>query len=110
MKKIVTALVVASVFCGALTLTGCVQMPTEKQGISDIRPQISFKAADERVRSARVNLDGLDMGLVGEYVEGSASLRILSGSHVLRVFLGNQLIFEEKFYVGDGVNRAFVIK
>ncbi|UUZ72197.1 hypothetical protein LP415_27590 [Polaromonas sp. P1(28)-8] len=95
---------------GALLAMGCVQMPTEKQGISDMRSQISFKADDERVKSASILMDGLNMGTVGSYVEGVAALRVLSGSHVLTVMLGTQLIFEEKFYVGDGVNRTFILK
>ena len=109
MNKTLTPLMLAlAVTTGALTLGACTQMPTEKQGISDMRPQISFKAPDERVRSARVILDGLDMGPVGNYVEGTAALRILPGTHVLTLALGGQVIFEEKFYLGHGVNRAFV--
>lgn len=110
MKKMVTILSMAAGLAGALTLGACTQMPTEKQSISDMRPQISFKAADERAQSARIILDGLDMGLVASYLEGAASLRILSGTHLLSIALGNQLIFQEKFYAGDGVNRTFTVK
>ncbi len=95
---------------GALALGACTQMPTEKQGVSVMRPQISFKAPDERMRSARVILDGLDMGAVGNYVEGTSALRVLPGTHLLTVNLGGQIILEEKFYVGDGVSRSFVAK
>lgn len=104
MKRIITTLGLAA---GLLTLGACTQMPTEKQGISDIRPQISFKVTDERARSARVILDGLDMGPVSDYLEGTASLRILPGSHQLGILSGSQLIHQEKFYAGDGVNRIF---
>lgn len=109
MKKFVTILSMAAALTGALTLGACTQMPTEKQSISDMRPQISFKAADERAQSARIILDGLDMGLVASYLEGAASLRILSGTHLLSIALGNQVIFQEKFYAGDGVNRTFTV-
>lgn len=110
MKKVMTAMIMASGLLGLLIVGGCTQMPTEKQSITDMRPQISFKAVDDRVQSARVILDGLDMGAVGEYVEGSAALRIHPGTHLLRVALGNQVVLEEKFYAGDGTNRTFVIK
>jgi hypothetical protein len=110
MKKILTALMVACGLAGTLLAEGCVQMPTEKQGISDMRPQISFKATDERVRGAGILIDGLSMGIVGSYLDGVAALRILSGSHVLAVVVGNQVILEEKFYVGDGVSRTFIVK
>jgi hypothetical protein len=94
----------------AILFTACTQMPTEKQGVSDIRPQISFTAANEQVKAATVLIDGLPMGPVGSYIDGIASLRIVSGTHVLRVVLGNQVLLEQKFYVGDGVNRSFSIQ
>ena len=109
MKKTIMALSLAAGLAGILTLSACTQMPTEKQNISDLRPQISFKAADEQTRSARVILDGLDMGPVGSYLEGAASLRILPGTHLLSIASGNQVIFQEKFYAGDGVNRTFIV-
>lgn len=110
MKKTFMALIASLGIAGFLALAGCTQMPTEKQGISDMRPQISFQAPDERVRNARVTIDGLDMGVVGNYVDGVAALRILPGTHVITVDLGGQVILHEKFYVGDGVNRSFVAK
>ena len=109
MKKIITSLCISAGLAGMLTLSACTQMPTEKQSISDIRPQISFKFSNERSRSARVILDGLDMGPVGKYLEGVASLRILSGTHLLNIVSGDQVIFQEKFYAGDGVNRTFIV-
>ena len=109
MKKTIMALSMAAGLAGMLALSACTQMPTEKQSISDMRPQISFRAADEQARGARVILDGLDMGAVGSYLEGAASLRILSGTHLLSIASGNQVIFQEKFYAGDGVNRTFII-
>jgi len=109
MKKTIMTLSMAAGLVGMITLSACTQMPTEKQSISDMRPQISFKAADEQARSARVILDGLDVGAVGSYMEGAASLRILSGTHLLTIASGNQVIFQEKFYAGDGVNRTFIV-
>lgn len=91
-------------------LEGCTQMPTEKQSVSDMRPQISFKVADAQRYSARILIDGLDMGVLGTYLEGSAALRIVSGTHQLRVLQGTQVLLEEKFYAGDGVNRTFNIQ
>lgn len=110
MKKIVTAVMIVASLAGTALVVGCTQMPTEKQGISDLRPQISFKIGDERAKNASVIIDGLNMGSVGSYVEGAAALRILPGTHVLTVALGSQVILEEKFYIGDGVNRAFLLK
>jgi hypothetical protein len=93
-----------------LGIYGCTQLPTEKQGVSDIRPQISFKTTDAQQHAARVIVDGLDMGSLGAYLEGIAALRIISGTHQVRVVLGNQVLLDEKFYAGDGVNRTFLIQ
>lgn len=92
------------------TLIACTQMPTENQRVPDIRPQISFKTGNDGTRAASVMVDGLAMGSVGDYLDGIASLRILPGTHLLTVVLGNQIILEEKFYSGDGANRTFLIK
>jgi len=110
MRKILVALFFAGNVISALVIQGCTQMPTEKQSIVDMRPQISFKVTDESKYPARVIIDDLDMGSVGDYLENIAALRILSGNHIMRVVLRNQVILEEKFYAGDGVNRTFNLK
>jgi hypothetical protein len=110
--KLVRLTMTATLFAGLpfLGIYGCTQMPTEKQGVSDIRPQISFKATDTQQHAARVIVDGLDMGSLGSYLDGIAALRIVSGTHQLRVVLGSQILLDEKFYAGDGVNRTFLIQ
>jgi hypothetical protein len=96
----------------ALALTfqaiiSCVQLPTEKSGIADIRPQISLRPLDDSVRSARVFIDGIEMGAVSDFADGAASLRIVPGTHVIRIINGERTILDEKFYAADGVNRTF---
>ena len=56
-------------------------MPTEKQSVADMRPQISFRTDDVQIHTARVVIDGLDMGQVGSFIEGGAALRIHPGMH-----------------------------
>jgi hypothetical protein len=110
MKKSMTALILAAGVMAALVCAGCTQMPTEKHGISDMRPQIAFKADRVEAHTARVVVDGLDLGPVGDYIDGVASVRILPGTHTLRVVSGNEVLIDERFYVGDGVNRTFILK
>jgi len=90
--------------------TGCTQMPTEKQGVADVRPQLSFQLADPVMGAAQVVVDGLAMGEAGRYVAGVASLRVLPGTHDLQVTMGGRSVLSERFYVGDGVNKTFVLK
>jgi hypothetical protein len=110
MKKLFGIFTLALCLAGALTLAACTQMPTEKQGVADMRPQISFQAGNEQVKGASILIDGLSVGAVGDYLNGSASLRVLSGTHLLTVLLGNQVLLEQKFYIGDGVSRSFAIQ
>lgn len=110
MHKTITTLVVAGVLIGSLLSGGCTQMPTEKQNISDMRPQISFKAEGERALSSRVLVDGLDMGMVSDFIEGKAAVRVLPGMHIVSVTSGSSTLLEEKIYLGDGVSRSFIVK
>ncbi|MEO6421418.1 MAG: hypothetical protein ABIR84_01670 [Candidatus Nitrotoga sp.] len=91
-------------------LTACTQMPTEKQNVTDMRPNLSFKILDERFLDAKIYVDELDMGSIGEFREGVASLRIRSGSHHIRIIKNDQVLIEEKLYLGDGVNRTILVK
>ncbi|WP_051971609.1 hypothetical protein [Massilia sp. 9096] len=99
--------------CAAMlaALAGCVQMPTEKQTVVDQRPQITFhvNGQAQRVAGARVLVDELDVGAVQDYLEGQASLRVLPGTHVVKVQAGGNVLLMERAYLGDGVVRPFNI-
>jgi hypothetical protein len=109
MKKPVLMLAVAATLAGALALGACSQLPTQASGMVDARPQISFTATTERVINAKIILDGIDMGQVGSYLEGAASLRIDTGTHMLIVASDNRLIYHQSFYAGKGDSRTFTV-
>jgi hypothetical protein len=104
-KWIITAAIMSSA-----GLAGCVQMPTEKQSVVDQRPQISFRYEDSGVRSARVLVDDLDVGRVSDFQDGRATLRVLPGSHVIKVQRGDESLLNERAYLADGAVRPFTIK
>ena len=89
---------------------GCVQMPTEKQQVADVRPSIAFRVLNAQAADARVYVDEIDVGAAGDFAEGQAALRVLPGTHLLRVARGSQVLLQEKVYLGDGVNRVFVVQ
>ena len=94
-------------------VVGCVQFPTEKQQVVDQRPQLSFAVDDANTSatSARVFVDGLDVGTVGNFVQGRAALRVLPGTHVVRVQSANgTLLLEQRIYLADGVSQALIVK
>ncbi len=108
-KKLIAASLLA---CTLSALLGCVQYPTERQSVVDLRPQISFRfdLADARMNEARVLVNGLDSGRLGDFLDGKGSLRVLSGTHTVRVVSGSDLLLDERAYLGDGVARPFIIK
>ena len=94
----------------AAAVSGCVQMPTEKQSVVDQRPQITFRVSDpQRLAGARVVVDGLDMGAAQDFLDGQASLRIQPGTHQVKVVAGDRVLLAEQAYLGDGVVRPFII-
>lgn len=103
-------LALALSMAAGIAFTGCTQMPTEKQGVSDMRPQISFQLERPELASAQVLVDGLAMGAAGSYVASQASLRVLPGTHELQVVAGGKVILSERIYLADGVNKTFVLK
>jgi len=105
MKNTSVATGLALMFAAA----GCVQMPTERQSVVDQRPQISFRVSGDaqRVAAARVLVDELDMGTVADFIDGKASLRVLPGTHVVKVESAGTVLLLERAYLGDGVSRPF---
>ena len=113
MARLTAGLVTATLFVCVSLMVGCVQYPTERQSVVDQRPQISFliNAADAaRIGDARVLVDGLDSGRVSDFREGIGALRVLPGSHNIRIVLGGVVLLDERTYLGDGVARPFIVK
>jgi hypothetical protein len=108
-SRTIKAIIVAAALGSAAA--GCVQMPTEKQSVVDQRPQITFRVSGDpqRVAGARVLVDELDMGRVQDFLDGQAGLRVLPGTHVVKVLSGDTVLLLERAYLGDGVMRPFNI-
>lgn len=92
-------------------LSACVQLPTEKQQSVDLRPQISFTLSTSSPAQGdlEVFIDGLPMGRVSNFLSGQQALRVLPGSHVVRIVSGGTLIKEERIYVGDGMTKVIAV-
>ncbi|MGE5864607.1 MAG: hypothetical protein ACM32J_05870 [Rhizobacter sp.] len=96
----------ASALCG---LTACA-LPTESASVVDMRPQVTFKVESTALDEARVLIDGLDSGRLGDFKVGQAALRVLPGNHVVKVQMGDRVVHEERVYLGDGVSRTLLVK
>ena len=107
MKRLLNLLLLLA---GLTLISACVQMPTEKTGVADLRPALTFKVENTANHMARVNVDGLDMGQVEAYLEGKAVLCVLPGTHRVQVLSGTSVMFDEKMYLADGVVRTLVVR
>jgi hypothetical protein len=107
MKRTLIVAMTLLLVCGS----GCVQMPTEKSEVVDLRPQLSFRVANSAMNPAqlRVYVDNLDMGTVASYLEGQATLRVLPGTHLVRIDDSGRPVFSERVYISDGVTRTILI-
>lgn len=90
---------------------GCIQMPSEKQEVVDLRPQLSFQLADSNDDASRyrIYVDGLAMGTASSYVSGKNGLRVLSGTHEVRVEVEGRIVVSERLYLGEGAIRNILI-
>jgi hypothetical protein len=92
-------------------LAACVQMPTEKQQSVDLRPQLSFAVSlgGPAADNLEVYVDGLPMGRVSNFLVGQQALRVLPGTHVVRIMSGQSVIKEERIYVGDAMTKVITV-
>lgn len=107
MKALIAIVILLGIGASACTI----QLPTEKQEVADLRPQFSFSLADPNDDAGRyrVFVDGLDMGMASNYVAGKTALKVLSGTHVVKVESGGQTVVQERIYLGDGATRTILI-
>ena len=95
----------------ALSTAACIQLPTEKQEVADLRPQLTFALSDpdDRPGLYRIHVDGLDMGSIENYLTGKNGIKVLSGTHVIKVEGRGRVVVEERIYLGDGATRTILI-
>lgn len=100
--------VAALMLCASLMLTGCDYFPTTVQTV-DSRPMVMFKTTlDADVM--KVYVDTKYVGTVSEFLKDEAALRLVPGTHVIRIEKPDHTSQIEKFYVGDGVIKTIVVQ
>lgn len=94
----------------ALWLAAC-QLPSEEVVSGDSSAGLSFQLINADSNAAYdVYVDGLLMGKARDFKKGHAILKILPGSHVVRIEQAGQVVLEEQVYVAAGANRVIVIR
>jgi hypothetical protein len=94
-----------------LTLTAIVfglcscTMPNTSVRTIDDRPTLAFIGAPE---GAVVFVDGLNMGVAGQYDGEPKVLIVEPGTHVVRVTLGNDVVYEQRVFVESSLKTITV--
>ena len=94
--------------CASLMLTGCDYFPTTVQTV-DSRPMVMFKTTLD-ADAMKVYVDTQHVGTVADFLKDEAALRLLPGTHVIRIEKPDHTSQIEKFYVGDGVTKTIVVQ
>lgn len=93
--------------CTVTTLSGCLY-PSEDVQTIESRPMIMFKTtldADE----INVFVDNIKAGKVSDFLRNKAALRVVPGTHIIRIEKPDHTVQVEKIYVGDGVIKTIVV-
>jgi hypothetical protein len=92
-------------------ITGCSgSLSTRTSSVVDDRPFIMFNFEGSIPDSpVIVFINGLRMGVAQDFPEGKKGLKIISGSHILKLQYLDQNILEKKIYLGNGLSRTISI-
>lgn len=95
----------------SVTTAACIQLPTATQTSVDLRPQLAFRLSNPSLDGNQllVFVDGLNMGVVANYLVDRQALRVLSGTHELKIMQADRVVLQERLYIGDGMMKIIVV-
>lgn len=95
-------------FVLALFITACSTTQPEVVSHSvDTRGSIAFEAkANDDVD---IYLDGKFIGQAEDFLVNEKQLKVNQGSHKIVVIDGDDVIYQEKIFIGNGVNKVIVL-
>jgi len=94
-------LVLLAVTCA---LCSC-SMPNTSVRTVDDRPTLAFKGAPE---NAVLFVDGLNMGAANQYNADPKILAIEPGTHLIRVIVNQDVIFEQRVFVESALKTITI--
>lgn len=95
-------LTAAMLACG-LAAACDVRYPATRTEVPDERPQLIVANAGE---GAVLLVNGVDVGSAAHYAGNPGTLRLPSGTHVVEVMQGGQIVLRETVFLTDGVIRT----
>lgn len=81
-------------------------------GAPDERPRLvfGFGSVNEELPSARVLVNGIDVGALGEFAFGTGALRVNAGTHRISVTFFDRVLFDQTVTVVDGERRKLNLR
>lgn len=80
-------------------------MPSTSVRTVDDRPTLAFKGAPE---NAVLFVDGLNMGVANQYNAEPKTLAVEPGTHVVRVTINQDVIFEQRVFVESSLKTITI--
>ena len=87
-----------------VTLCSCAMPVTSVKTIDD-RPALAIKNAPE---GAVLFVDGLNMGLAGQYDGDPKTLTVESGTHLVKIVVNGDAVFERKVFVESSLKTISI--
>ncbi len=91
------------------TLVACVQTPTRNTQVVDDRPGLAFDLASPSLAGHELEVDGVSYGRVGQFLAGENLLKIIDGTHQVKLLSDGRVVFEQEVYLGAGSNRILKV-
>jgi hypothetical protein len=85
---------------------------TDAAVAADPRAQIVFRFGDfnEERTAARVLVDGVDVGALGDFADRRTPLRLDAGTHRIRVTFFDRVLLDQSVNVANGERRALMVR
>ncbi len=86
--------------------------PAAAAAVPDARPRLSFAfgSVNEELPSARVLVNGVDVGTLGDFAFGSGALRVSAGTHRISVTFFDRVLLDQTLTVADGERRTLQVR
>lgn len=103
-----------------IALGGCAQrgpaatapLAAAPNAAPDDRPRLvfGFGSVNEELPSARVLVNGVDVGALGEFAFGQGALRVSAGTHRIKVTFFDRVLLDQTVTVVDGERRTLTVR
>ena len=100
MKKLIIFILMVVTFA----ICSC-SMPNTSVRTVDDRPTLVFKGSPE---NAVLYVDGINMGAASQYNGEPKALVVESGTHVVRITLGSEIVYEQRVFVESSLKTITV--